>query len=61
LGWVLATYFALSAVLLGPRILRAAAPAGPLPAILLAPRAAAICQVTMALGMSYMIAVTHLP
>lgn len=56
LGWALAGYFAVYAVFLGPRLLRAPAPAGgPIPAVLLAPRITATCQLIMVLGAGYLI------
>jgi hypothetical protein len=57
LGWALAAYFAASAVLLGPSLVRRPVASGPtrLPAMLRTPRITATCQVAMALGMTYMI------
>jgi hypothetical protein len=54
-GWALAAYFAGYAVVLGPRLLRPPPTTGPrVPPVLSGPRIAATCQLTMALGMSYL-------
>jgi hypothetical protein len=54
-GWILAGYFALTAVLLGHRVLWPAPAGTGLPAVLRAPRVAAGCQVAMAVSTAYMI------
>jgi hypothetical protein len=54
-GWILAGYFALTAVLIGHRVLWPAPAGTGLPAVLRAPRVAAGCQVAMAVSTSYMI------
>lgn len=54
-GWILAGYFTVTAVLLGHRVLWPAPAGTRLPAVLRAPRVAAGCQVAMAVSMSYMI------
>lgn len=54
-GWILSAYFALSAVVLGRRVLRPVPARPALPAVLAAPRLAAGCQVAMAVSMSYMV------
>ena len=55
LGWIFAGSFVGCAILLGQRVGWPAPGGTGLPAILLAPRIAAGCQVTMAIGMTYMI------
>ncbi len=56
IGWFLAAYFLVHATVLGVRTWRkAVARDGRLPAILTAPRLAAGCQVSMALGTCYML------
>ena len=54
-GWLFAAYFAGYAVLLAPRVLRAAATPVRVPAILAAPRTTAACQLIMTVGMGYLI------
>jgi fructose-specific phosphotransferase system IIC component len=54
LGWIFAAYFAGYAVLLFSRIRSVASADVPIPAILLAPRITAGCQLIMALGTGYL-------
>ena len=55
LGWLFAAYFACYAVLLISRMRTAAAVDPPVPAILLAPRITAACQLIMTLGTGYLL------
>ncbi|HEX6354941.1 DUF5134 domain-containing protein [Actinophytocola sp.] len=55
-GWLFAGYFFVHATVLGPRVVRAAAPGDTgLPAALTASRVTAACEVFMALGTGYLL------